>query len=143
MPGPKPRPQAERFMSHVLKSEDCWLWLGGKQRGGYGAFYYRDGETTRQISAHRASYLLFIGPLQDGELVLHKCDTPPCVNPAHLKKGSYKNNSEDMYEKGRSYPQSITHCPKGHEYTEENTYRHPYRKCRTCSLEGNRRRREA
>ena len=51
--------------------------------------------------AHRASWIMEFGPIPDGLLVLHKCDVRNCVRPGHLFLGTYKDNMDDMYAKGR------------------------------------------
>jgi hypothetical protein len=89
----------ERFWKRVDKSGDCWLWTGGKHDFGYGIF--SPGRYTR-IYAHRFSYELHYGPVPDGLYVLHRCDNPPCVNPAHLWLGTHLDNTADRHRKGRS-----------------------------------------
>ena len=79
--------------SYQVTDSGCWLWTGYKS-GRYGGFY-------KQAKAHRWSYETFVGPIPDGKVVCHKCDTPLCVNPAHLWVGSQKDNVQDMIAKGR------------------------------------------
>ena len=104
----------------------CWLWLGCIGNG-YGKF--------RGMQAHRYSWLLHIGST-NGLRVLHRCDIPSCVNPAHLFLGTQSDNMLDRSIKGRHENQNthISHCKRGHEFTEENTYLRSSgnRECRTC-----------
>jgi hypothetical protein len=90
-------PAEERFMSHVRKTETCWLWNDGTNAGGYGHFW----ENRRGTPAHRWSYAHFNGPLDDSDIVRHTCDNPPCVNPAHLLSGTQKQNRGDAMERNR------------------------------------------
>lgn len=76
---------------------ECWLWTGGKNNAGYGMI--RDGVKMR--TAHRVSYECAHGPIPEGMIICHTCDTPLCVNPDHLWCGTHKQNSADMMEKGR------------------------------------------
>lgn len=75
--------------------DGCWEWTGGRFTTGYGAFWVA-GKTTK---AHRAAYESVHGPTP--ARVLHRCDNPPCCNPAHLFAGSMADNSRDMVAKGR------------------------------------------
>lgn len=89
----------ERFMSKVEfePNTGCWLWAHGTNEHGYGQFW--DGRSMQK--AHRVSFRLHGGDLSEGRAVCHKCDTPACVNPAHLWIGSQQDNVTDMRRKGR------------------------------------------
>lgn len=76
----------------------CWLWTGGLTTGGYGKI--KTGKF--RMDAHRAAYILFNGEITDGLFVLHRCDTPSCVNPDHLFLGTNTDNMHDARKKGRS-----------------------------------------
>lgn len=129
-------PLMDRFWDKVQVSNICWEWVGSITKDGYGQFFYQGS----LWGAHRASFQIFVGDIQPGLLICHSCDNPSCVNPDHLFQGTYSDNIQDMLSKGRGnygspHSAKITHCPRGHEYTGENTYIHPdgSRKCRACS----------
>lgn len=128
-----------RFWAKVHKTDTCWLWTGAVARR-YGSFTLRSG---KQIKAHRFSLQLATGEVvADGLHVLHVCDVPLCVNPAHLVTGSHADNVRDMTSKGRSWQQRRTHCPAGHPYDEANTHRSGGRRfCRECNRLATQRRR--
>lgn len=104
------KPLAERFWPSVDTSggpEACWPWKGCRKPAGYGLV--RD--SGRTIVAHHAAFFLTHGRWPDS-LVCHRCDNPPCCNPAHLFEGTQAQNMEDMKAKGRG---------RGHTaYGEEN-----------------------
>jgi hypothetical protein len=88
----------ERFMAKVSLSEHgCWLWTGAKTRDGYGKLEVHG----RTVYAHRLAYEHWYEPIEDGLRILHKCDTPECVNPDHLQTGTQADNIADMYAKNR------------------------------------------
>lgn len=94
------RPFLQRFWENVEKKEleDCWIWNGTSDGHGYGCIVYN----SKNILAHRASWLLAHGDLPQGMSILHKCDVPLCVNPNHLFIGTQLDNMKDMAMKKRS-----------------------------------------
>ena len=82
---------SERFWSKVDRSEDCWIWTGAKSRG-YGYFGLRG----KWRPAYRVAYASTVGPIPDGMHIDHMCHTPACVNPAHLRPVTNKENHENL-----------------------------------------------
>lgn len=109
--GYKSRPVAERFWEKVNRDGPipphrpelgpCWIWTAAinHHRGGYGMFALRKGVIRR---AHRIAWELTSCPVPAGLMVLHRCDNPPCVRPAHLFTGTGGDNMADMHSKGRA-----------------------------------------
>lgn len=78
--------------------DKCWLWAGATVENGYGQV--RVGQKVRL--AHRESFEAENGAgSADGLVIRHRCDVPPCVNPAHLETGTQADNMRDMVERGR------------------------------------------
>jgi hypothetical protein len=98
---PKRPSLADRLWSRVVKTANgCWEFTGYRNhaRGGYGRLKGHGRET---VGAHQVAWMLTNGPIPDGMLVRHRCDNPPCCNPAHLELGTYADNSADMGVRGR------------------------------------------
>ena len=91
------RTDEERFWAFVRKSDSCWVWTGDVVQGGYGRFQMHG----TKVLAHRMSYEIAFGAFDASLKVLHRCDNPPCVNPAHLWLGTAKDNALDAMAKGR------------------------------------------
>ena len=67
------------------KSTDCLVWNGQISNGGYGRLMLKTDDGNKMVSASRAAYQLFIGPLHIDKIVLPKCRNRLCVNPEHLE----------------------------------------------------------
>jgi hypothetical protein len=88
-----------RFWSKVAIDDGCWLWTACRDSDGYGRFVY-EGKVRQ---ATHVAWRLEHGSLPpDGMLVCHSCDTPACVNPAHLFLGTHLDNRTDCVAKGRA-----------------------------------------
>lgn len=87
-----------RFLFYVEKTDNCWLWNGAKHKTGYGKLCFQGNKTD---TAHRVSFKLFKGPIEDGLYACHTCDNPSCVNPDHLWLGTAQDNKTDQIEKER------------------------------------------
>lgn len=90
---------ADRFWSKVDPTGHCWEWTAYRKKNGYGQFTLRTGLF---VGAHTVSYALTHGPIPAGLSICHRCDNPPCVNPDHLFLGSQRDNTLDMFAKGRA-----------------------------------------
>lgn len=98
------------FLDLTAGEAGCWPWRGRRHRKGYGYFGTR-------AKAHRVAYELAFGvALAPSQFVLHRCDNPPCCNPAHLAVGTNADNVADRQAKGRQHKGArIGHIPRGEE----------------------------
>ncbi len=95
----RPRITGESFDNWVEEpnASGCTLWNGGKTGAGYGEWR----EKGIRWLAHRFAWIRANGPIPDGLQVRHFCDTPACVNPAHMSLGTFKDNMNDKFARGR------------------------------------------
>lgn len=92
------RPLHLRLLDGVIfGATDCWHWRRPRNAFGYGRITYQG----RMQVVHRLAYEVWKGPIPDGMSVLHSCDNPSCINPEHLRLGTYSDNIKDAYARGR------------------------------------------
>jgi hypothetical protein len=95
----------KRFWAKVDKTPgqgphgDCWGWLSAKNKDGYGLFQIGGTKTVRVTRL--VLELNHVMP-NAGQIVLHSCDNPNCLNPSHLSYGTHRRNMAEMVERGRS-----------------------------------------
>ena len=82
----------KRFWSKVEKSDTCWEWKSAIDSYGYGVFQlaYPHRHT---VKAHRVSYELIVGTIENGLTIDHLCFNKKCVNPEHLEVVTASENS--------------------------------------------------
>jgi hypothetical protein len=98
--------------------------------------YIRVGLARKAYYLHRVIYEFFLGQVPDGLELDHLCRNRKCCNPWHAEPVTHQvNTKRAIHEKS-----SRTHCPAGHEYTGENTYRRSNgsRACKACKVQSTR-----
>jgi len=122
----------EQLLSRAEEThEGCLVWLGAKDRHGYGVVR----RNNKNYLIHRLAWIINFGqPTKDFPLVLHRCDNPPCFALEHLFLGTHADNSRDMAKKGRVGGQGVTSCPRGHPYVDGSWYGTRWaRTCKQCA----------
>ena len=154
---PASRAEVQRWNSKTKPGngdEGCIVWTGRTGRGGYGRMELDDGTS---IAAHRFVWQYVMRQtIPEGMQVDHRCHGDAvaagtcagagddgcrhrvCCNPAHLELVSAAENTRRQDHRERRK----THCPAGHEYSDDNTFiRRGKRVCKTCERARDRKRR--
>lgn len=93
---------------------ECWKWKRYvRSDRPYGALFITISGKRRTLIPSKCSFIIHGGSIpMAGQVVMHSCDTPSCVNPAHLSLGTHAQNMADAASKGR-----IIKAPKVHAFT--------------------------
>ncbi len=131
-------PIMDRIMWKIVKrpgklDTPCWMWTGSCSTG-YGQLSVSADGKRRMLYVHRLLYEHHVGPIPVEQVLHHKCETPHCVNPAHLEPMTQQRNIIQFTSK-------ITHCKHGHPLSGYNVYISPRgeRQCRKCIRKAQRR----
>lgn len=131
---------AQRLLAkaHLDQETGCWTWNGRSKLPAFCA--------VGEVIAYRVAYVLWIGPLEEGDWVVRTCSNRRCINPGHLVALRPRRDQGAWPRRGRIKPRALaTHCKRGHPFTAENTISNPgyevvdgvrkkvtYRACRAC-----------
>lgn len=121
----------------TINENGCWSYQGSHNNKGGG--YCQFSINNKSIYTHRFMFEYYYGELDSSLVIDHLCKNSRCVNPNHLEQVTQKQNcNRGLVGSNMS---TKTHCPQGHEYTEENTYSYKSkqglfsRHCRICNLD--------
>lgn len=130
----------DRFWAKVqIDGAGCWRWSGATDGKGYGKIGNKMVRNSPMF-AHRVAYEALVGPIPDGLVMDHLCRVCCCVNPVHLEPVTQRENL--LRGIGHAAVNaSKAACHRGHEFTDENTYKYIgsdktwHRRCRACQRE--------
>lgn len=113
-----------RFQERIHPEENgCWTWTGSRDVYGYGRLHYTEDGKRGSVKAHRLSWLIHCGDIPENMIICHRCDTPSCVNPAHLFLGTWQDNMTDRDAKLRHFHGSAVNTSKLTEDQVREIYR--------------------
>ncbi|QDK01509.1 HNH endonuclease [Microbacterium phage LeeroyJenkins] len=112
------------------------LLCPSKDRYGHMGILLKD---LKRYSIHRLVAKAFIPNPENHPIVRHYDGNPANNVVSNLRWGTQSENAKDRIRHGTDPYRNRTHCPHGHEYTDENTYWNgPRRKCRACQRQRSR-----
>ena len=123
-------PERIRERIRISPITGCWLWQGGKFKGGYGSGWWQG----RDWQVHRLVWKLLKGRISRKKTLDHLCRRRNCVNPTHMEQVPLRVN----ILRGNS-PTAIkarkVRCKRGHPLSGDNLikYKDGRRACRKCA----------
>lgn len=124
------QPILERIAANtIMLPNGCHGWIASRAGHGYPSISVNG----KHRLVHRITHEQMFGPIPKGKEAHHKCENKGCINPLHIQPVTHAENIQIADPRKWSWLSKKTHCPKGHEYDEVNTYvwrggRH----CRSC-----------
>ena len=129
-----------RFWSKINKTKSCWIWLGNKNKQGYGDIQWSKDGIKKHIRAHRLSYTLLKGVIPNNLQIDHLCKNTTCVNPEHLEIVTSRENTL----RGSGITAKCARkkvCLLGHPFDNKNTIFRKnkkgemvWRTCKKCEI---------
>lgn len=121
---------ASGLTDFAVQPNGCWLWLGYKNRKGY-------GQVSRCDAPHRRAYEVVCGEIPSGHTLDHLCHTsdPTCDDGDGSRQPV---SGVENVMRGRGFAPlkaAQEFCNAGHEFTPSNTYvrKNGTRACRECA----------
>lgn len=108
----------------------CWPWLGRRLSGKWDYGRLRWNKSRYETDAHRIAYEIATGDKLGKRHGCHRCDNPPCCNPAHIFPGTPLENTQDMWSKGRAHLQRPGAAERISRLGVEALALHPERRAR-------------
>lgn len=90
--------EGRRIIEYKIDENGCFICTSHHQEWSGHVRYTFDG---KQSYMHRFIYSQLVAQIPKGYSVMHLCDNPPCINPAHLKAGTHQDNMNDRTKKSR------------------------------------------
>ena len=107
-----------RWQQSKIAANGCLIWSGALTNNGYGQTSWH----RRMAGAHRLAWQMIFGPIPPGLCIMHVCDVRACVNPAHLRLGTFGDNNRDTVAKGRHRNQ---HSPPPSDVVSDSPHTNP------------------
>lgn len=124
-----------KIAQRSLKVGACLVRQGATNGNGYGRIWHGG----KRYYTHRLAYESAKGPIPPKFDIDHLCRNHSCCNPEHLEAVTRRENAIRGIGPSllKSRMAAVTHCPKGHQYTSENTMirdrgKYTARACREC-----------
>lgn len=123
-----------RFDDCMDDQGDCEVWTGRLTNGQPRFWFATSAQTGREVLAVRLAWARAHGPIPEGHMVRHSCQTRACVKVSHLFLTLPVGNVHETQRQGRWAKSNLTVCPSGHQYEGANLVREMdgSRRCRTC-----------
>jgi len=124
----------KRLLAKMTIVGDCWEFNGEILRNGYGRLTATLAGNRMRFSAHRLSYMLFVGPIPDNLVIDHLCRNRRCFNPKHLEAVTILENvRRSLPFKPKKIGNRYEYCQRGH--MDWIIGYNGFRTCHTCRME--------